>query len=323
MADKGSMGEQRYIAVDINHFRGADREISFDLYLMVSVGNYVHVFSRSSGLDYQRLAQYVGRGVKELYLREEERGEFEKFVAFRPERVLNDETATNEKKIATLLNLTEQNMAEIFNQLNVPEETARHTESLVRGYVTLMGQSPESLALLIKLASMGDHLYSHSVAVAVFSILLARSTGQFDRATIEKVGMGGFLHDIGCARLATPETAFVEDSAQMREHPSLGLEMVEGNPRIPEEVRFIIYQHHERVDGKGFPNGLKGPAIFYPAQVVGIADEFSTMMKGKRSEHVVEAVKRLRSARGSFDARLVEVFADMILPSTRKSDRAA
>ena len=65
---------------------------------------------------------------------------------------------------------------------------------------------------------------------------------------------------------------------EMRSHSKLGLKMVDGTPNIPDEVRYIIFQHHEEPSGSGYPTGLRGPVIFYPAKLVGVADSFCALI---------------------------------------------
>src|SRR6218665_1339803 len=101
-----------FIAVDINSFRNVTRDISFDVYLKLSDENIAHVFSKTTGLDYKRLAQYIQKGVRELYIRKEDKATFDAFVARTAQKIFDDATTPQEKKIAVLLNMTEQNMAE-------------------------------------------------------------------------------------------------------------------------------------------------------------------------------------------------------------------
>ena len=51
--------------------------------------------------------------------------------------------------------------------------------------------------------------------------------------------------------------------------------MIENTQNIPDEVRYIVYQHHEQPCAKGYPNGLGGPVIYYPAKIVALADGLS------------------------------------------------
>jgi putative nucleotidyltransferase with HDIG domain len=310
-----------YVAVDIQTFRNATRDISFDVFLKLSEDNYAHVFSRTTGLDYKRLAQYTFKGVRELYIHPEDRGAYDTFVSRSAEKIFNDPSTPPEKKIATLLNMTEQNMAEIFSTLNIGEDTAENAQKVVKNYVNLMTDSPKTLAIILKLVSHGEYLYYHSIAVAIFSMFLAKATGQFNQRMIELIGMGGFLHDIGCTQISKEITCSPNElsAAQwkvMRAHPKMGLHMIENTPNIPDEVRYIVYQHHEEPSGHGYPNGLQGGAIYYPARIVAIADAFSALISKRpfRPAYTVEqAIHILQAEVGKHDRELVRLLSSVFL----------
>jgi putative nucleotidyltransferase with HDIG domain len=319
-----------FLAVDISTFRNVKRDISFDVYLKLSDENIAHIFSKTTGLDYKRLAQYMQKGVRELYIKKEDKAAYESLVANTAQRIFEDPTTTQEKKIAVLLNMTEQNMAELFTQTNVSEETAASTKKVISSYVDLMLSSPHSLTTLLKLVSHGEYLYYHSIAVAIFSMFIARASGQFNRRMLEIVGMGGFLHDIGAIHLPKEVVSATEELTsdqwkEMHDHPKLGLKMLEATPRIPDEVRYIVYQHHEQPSGKGYPNGLHNPVIYYPAKIVAIADSFSSLISKRsfRPAYTVEqAIEILRSETGKFDRDLVQVLA-VVFARSSSSTKAA
>jgi putative nucleotidyltransferase with HDIG domain len=314
---------QALIAVDIQSFRNATRDINFEVYLKLSEENYAHVFSRTTGLDYKRLAQYIQKGVTQLHIKREDQGAYQAFVARPAHAIFEDPNTPNEKKIATLLNMTEQNMAELFTQVAVSEDTAATSQRVIRNYVDLMTQSPNTLAIILKLVSHGEYLYYHSIAVAIFSMFIAKASGQFNSRTYELVGMGGFLHDIGCTQLpkevsCSPTDLTEEQWDQMHGHPKLGLRLIENTPSIPDEVRHIVYQHHEQPSGKGYPNGLHSATIYYPAKIVALADAFSALISKRpfRPAYTVEqAFAILQSGEGRHDRELVKMVASIFLRS--------
>jgi putative nucleotidyltransferase with HDIG domain len=307
------------IGVDIHTFRSSTRDINFDVFLKLSDENYAHVFSRTTGLDYKRLAQYIQKGVQQLYVKPEDEAEYRAFAARPAEAIFNDPSTPSDKKIATLLNMTEQNMAELFTSVPVSEETAAATQKVMRGYVDLMTQSPNSLAIILKLVSHGDYLYYHSVAVAIFSMYIAKAAGQFDRHSLEIVGMGGFLHDIGCTQLpkevvCSPTDLTDDQWGDMHDHPKIGLQLLENAASIPSEVRHIVYQHHEEPGGKGYPNGLGENVIYYPARIVAVADAFSALISRRpfRPAYPVdEAIAILQKASNKYDRNLVALVANV------------
>ena len=321
MADR-VLTPEKLVAVDINDLRSATRDINFDIYLKLAEDNFAHVFARVTGLDYKRLAQYIQKGVTHLYVHKDDMGAYQDFMSHPAYAVFNDPNTTTEKKIATLLNMTEQNMAELFTQLSVEEDTAANAQRLVKNYVDLVTQSPQTLAIILKLVSHGEYLYYHAIAVAIFSMFIAKASGQLNQRTLELVGLGGFLHDIGYTQvpkeiLGSAETNL--NAAQwrsIRAHPKLGLNMLEGNSTISDEVRYIVYQHHEEPSGRGYPNGLHGPVIYYPAKIVALADGFSALISKRpyRAAYSVEqALKILQDATGKYDRDLLKVMVSVFL----------
>ena len=317
--------------VDIHSFRNATRDINFDVYLKLSEENFAHVFSRTTGLDYKRLAQYIQKGVQFLHIRDEDHGAYKAFIARTADAIFNDPNTAPEKKVATLLNMTEQNMAELFTQLNISEDTATSTHRVVNNYVDLMVSTPKTLAVILKLVSHGEYLYYHSIATAIFAMFIAKASGQFNQRMLELVGMGGFLHDIGNTHMpkdvvCSPSELTATQWKEMRDHPKLGLKMIENTPSIPDEVRYIVYQHHEEPAGSGYPNGLHSPVIYYPAKIVALADAFSALISKRpfRAAYTVEqAVQILQSESGKHDRDLVKMLAGIFLRPHLGSGRKA
>jgi putative nucleotidyltransferase with HDIG domain len=311
-------------------FRGATRDIDFDVFIKLSNDNIAHIFSRSTGLDYKRLAQYIQKGVKQLFIKAEDQEAYQKFISRPAQAIFSDPSTSPEKKIATLLNMTEQNMAEIFSQFTVTEDTAESTQKVIKNYVDLMIQSPESLSTILKLVSHGEYLYYHSIAVAIFSMFIAKASGHFNQRMLELVGLGGFLHDIGCTQLpkeivCSPTDLSTDQWAEMKSHPKLGLKMLETTQSIPDEVRYIVYQHHEEPSGGGYPNAIRGPVIYYPAKIVALADAFSALISKRPfrpAYSVDEAIRILQEPTGKHDRELVQFLSSIFLNRT-KTKKAA
>ena len=321
----------KYIPVEIQRFRNASKEIRFDVFLRVADGNFAHVFSKATGLDYKRLADYIQKGLKELYVSEEDRPLLEEYLKQNDaETFLSDPSITNERKVAAVANLTEQALTEIFTQVEVSEETAKNTERVIKSYVTLMARNPKSLTTLLKLAAHGQYLYYHAIAVSVFSLYLAKASGQFNQRMIEMIGLGGLLHDIGCTQLPkdmldSPDELSPEQWNDMRAHTKLGLKMLEATANIPDEVRFIIYQHHEEPGGTGYPNGLRDGTLFYPAKIVAVADAFSALISRRpyRAAYTFEQALQILQSAGKHDPSIVDLLVAIFARRTPSSEDAA
>ncbi len=102
----------------------------------------------------------------------------------------------------------------------------------------------------------------------------------------------------------------------MRSHPILGLAMLENCHNIPDEVRYIVYQHHEEPGGHGYPNGLRGPVIYYPSKIVALADAFSALISKRpfRPPYTTEQAIHILQAEGAkYDRELVRILSSIFL----------
>jgi putative nucleotidyltransferase with HDIG domain len=273
------------------------------------------------------MANYTSKGVTELFIRKDDQGLYDAFVSRTAESIFSDSNTSQEKKIATLLNMTEQNMAEIFSQFDIQRETVESSQKVIQNYVHLMTEEPKTLALILRLVSHGEYLYYHSIAVGIFSIILAKATGQFDQKTIEIVGLGGFFHDIGNSQLPKEiyekELGLTPEQTELkRSHCKVGMQMLENTPNLPDEVRWIVYQHHEEPYGQGYPNQLSDQAIYYPAKIVGLVDEFSTLLshrQGVPAHSPERAIEILLSQPKQFDQKLVRLLGSIFLRSVTRA----
>jgi len=155
----------------------------------------------------------------------------------------------------------------------------------------------------------------HSGRVSSYSAILARAMGMSVQDVVT-VARGALLHEIGI--LAIPEAIVrkpaklsADEQAIMREHSFHGHEMVR-REKLAAEAE-IVYSHHERFDGTGYPRGLKGEAIPLGARIVSIADTFDTFISDRphRPEQAINAarIQVCHRSGNSFDPRLVELFA--------------
>ncbi len=316
---------ETFFPVEIQKFKNSLKEISFDVYLKLSENNFAHVFSKSTGIDYKRLVYYIQKGIDYLYIRSADQKLYEEYSKSSPDKILLDPNVSDSKKVSVLLNMADQNIQELFNIVKVHQDVASTSVKIVKNFITLLSQNPRSLATLVKTASHGDYLYYHSISVAVISLFLAKAAGLKDPKILEICGVGGFLHDIGLTLLPqeivdSPTEFNAAQWRKMRLHPKLGVRMLETTPNVPDEVQYIILQHHESPDGLGYPNGLRGQVIFYPAKIVSIADSFCALITKRpyrEAFNVEQALSIIQSESGKFDVELVQTLVSIFQEQKR------
>lgn len=306
---------QVWIEIPVESLRSPYRDLTFDVFLRLAEQKVAHVFSKATGVDYARLAGYAERGVRTLLIRAEDKEKYEAFALQSSAAILADKTIPRERKLAVLMNLTEQVLNDIFGNLSVSQPTAESLKNMVQGYVKVMSNDPHSLEVLAHIASSGPYLYHHSLTVTVFSLLLARVSGQFNQHSLEVLGLGAFLHDVGETQVPddireSPKTLSEDELQVIQGHVRSGLNLLATMPLIPEEVRFVVYQHHEEPAGRGgYPNRLRGSNIYYPAKVVALADGLAALLSKRPYRNAFTMEESLRilrenTNRGRYDREL-------------------
>ncbi|SDY61585.1 HD-GYP domain-containing protein [Tindallia californiensis] len=134
---------------------------------------------------------------------------------------------------------------------------------------------------MAELMSSSLYTYTHSLNVAVLSVLTAQSLG-LPPDKIKELGVGALLHDVG--KIAIPDEILNKQGSLteaewklMKTHPEEGYRMVKDNLSISAYTKAIIMSHHERVDGSGYPNGFSGDKVHLLTQIVSMADIFDAV----------------------------------------------
>src|SRR5689334_9908581 len=120
--------------VSLESFWNLPKELTFDVFAQISEGHFVHVFSKSTGLDYKRLAQYRVNGAKHLYVRKDDFAKWENYTAHPISQLIEEKGLPIDRKVALILNLTEQHLTEIFVKLNVTDDLAVSTRDVIHRY---------------------------------------------------------------------------------------------------------------------------------------------------------------------------------------------
>ena len=189
----------------------------------------------------------------------------------------------------------------------------RYTDDLESAGAVMM-----TLAMMIE--SRDGSAEGHCHRIANHAVAIGRQLGLQGEA-LQTLRRGGFLHDIGM--LAIPDSVLhkpgslePEEYALVQSHTVVGDSLLAGL-RSLQSVRPIVRHHHERLDGSGYPDGLRGDAIPLVAQIVGLVDGYESMTFPKAYQRTLDQdqaldVLRAQAARGWRHADLVEVFADVL-----------
>lgn len=182
-----------------------------------------------------------------------------------------------------------------------------HAESVI----TMLGATIEA---------RDPYTAGHCERLARYAVALGHSLG-VDASMLKALWLGGFLHDLG--KIAVPDRVLLKpgelDADERRIiqiHPVVGAELVQ-SMRTMEGVRPIIRHHHERFDGSGYPDGLRGEAIPLGARIMAVVDVYDALhterpykLSLSHEETISVLLKETRA--GSWDARVVTTFIEVL-----------
>ncbi|MFQ5655052.1 MAG: HD-GYP domain-containing protein [Planctomycetota bacterium] len=192
---------------------------------------------------------------------------------------------------------------------------------VVENSVDLAARQGEVLACISAGSAMGNALYSHSMRVSLYGLLIARGVGLESGEDLSDLGIGLMLHDIG--RLggshgaeASPSVLSFLDREEMergpRDHPDRGLARVKTFSWVGPIARDVIHNHHERLNGTGYPRGCCGEGLSIYARIAAVADAFDLRTMSDETHPSARSFDALRemitTEHGAFDPRLLALF---------------
>lgn len=192
--------------------------------------------------------------------------------------------------------------------------------SLVEEISDSVARNPDALISLARLKTADNYTYMHSVAVCAMMVALARQLKLNDEQ-IQLAGMAGLLHDLG--KVAIPQIVLNKPGKLtdhefdvVRTHPVEGYAMLKEGGKVPNAVLDACLHHHEKFDGTGYPDKLKGEDISVIARMTAICDVYDAITSDrpyKRGWDPAQSLRRMAEwTNDHFDPRLFQAFVKSI-----------
>ena len=198
----------------------------------------------------------------------------------------------------------------IINNINA--ELKESKEELEKSYL-------ETIQILRQTVEAKDpYTKGHSDRVSAYSVLIGKYMG-LPEEDLKTLKIGGLFHDIG--KIGVPDNILLKDTklttdeySEIKNHPSIGKHIL-SNATIFQDVIPIVYHHHERYDGKGYPEQLAGEDIPLLARITAVADTFDAMTSKRsyREDLPIEKVREeIENCSGTqFDPKIASIFLDI------------
>ncbi len=271
-----------YIPVTLNAIR-VDTIVGCDLYLQNHINNevsYVLYCSGTSVVKSDKIEDLQKHQVKNLFIRKEDKKIYLKYVESSLKHIINDGRVDVKEKAYIVYDVAKNIMEDVFEDPRSGEQVVR-SKTWVSNTIDFIIRSKGSFSGMMSMISYDYYTYTHSVNVSVLGLLFAKYLG-LDGGEMQVFGTGLLLHDVGKTQIDPAiinkkERLSDEEFARIKMHVDLGVDILKQTGGVDSISFFPIMQHHEKYNGKGYPNGLKGDAIHKYGKISGIIDVYDAL----------------------------------------------
>jgi HD-GYP domain-containing protein (c-di-GMP phosphodiesterase class II) len=286
-------------------------EFELDLYLHPASNGrrslYASVGYRPTVADLERL---IADGLKTLYVPREQIGAFNENL----ERLLSSDV---ELAAAARFEIAKEaakgNFAAAWCRAS-SDSLIASASHLSERVIEACRSADETSGLLSSMLAHDGSTFSHVTNVCAYGVLLAMNLGVSDERTLGEIGVGGLLHDIGKRFIVTdilrkPGRLTPEERRVIEQHPVKGFEELCRRSDMTQGQLSMVYQHHERIDGSGYPVRAVASEIHWMAKLCAVVDVFDALT-GRRAyrapARIDDALEYLTQRSGTlFDAEMV------------------
>jgi putative nucleotidyltransferase with HDIG domain len=281
----------------------AEVPLAFDLFLLIS-GKHLLYVRREDHLERERLARLQNKNVRQVYIRKDESLAYTEYLQINAKKALNDFEMPLGERAEIISGQTKAAVEDLFDDPHSYERYQR-VQTAAAHQVALLFKFPEALEFVLGMAAKDKTVYQHSVNVATLAIAVANILG-YAPTRCSSLGLGGLLHDIGKSGLEpTDPDDFLTQNEQYLQHTRRAANLLVGKNYVSPEVLDIILFHEERVDGKGFPAGIKAIETIY--QVVGLANMYDRYVTVDGLSPVDAYTLISRSDPNPYEKRLIDI----------------
>jgi putative nucleotidyltransferase with HDIG domain len=237
-----------------------------------------------------------------------------------PKRIVRKSMADELQNASNVLNRSKAAMKAMFAEARMGNAVdTSECRPIVNEIVESLDHNAEALVSLCRLKTADEYTYMHSVSVCALMVSLGRQLG-LDDAACRDAGMAGLLHDLGKAAMPQeiinkPDKLTDEEFTIIKSHPVKGCEMLIESGVENERVLDVCRHHHERIDGKGYPDKLSAEDLSLIARMSAVCDVYDAVTSDrpyKAGWDPAESISRMVSWQGHFDAMVLQSFVKAI-----------
>ncbi len=236
-------------------------------------------------------------GVTYVLIKSEDEKAYHRYVEERLGEIIRDPTLPLPERAGLLYDSAQNLLKELMEDPRAQDALER-SGRMVGHVMFLLYSSSDAFEHLMQVTSFDYYTYTHSVNVMIFATALAQRVGM-DEETLFRFGQGALLHDIGKSQLPKELVNWRgplndEQWAEMKKHPLYGWEILREQGVTDEIILDVTRHHHEKLNGRGYPDGLKGEEITLWSRICTIADIFDALTTRRSYKDAMDSFASLR-----------------------------
>jgi HD-GYP domain-containing protein (c-di-GMP phosphodiesterase class II) len=299
--------------------------VNFDLYVALSTsGQPVLYRERNQPLEPEDLSRMVKHGTRTLYIRSDAQAEYQRHLF---DCVVNNSGATPGQRYQALTTAACSAFDAAFRSIS-SQQMVQFANEFGKHMADLIASGELLLSDLLSLVTHDFYTYTHSITVCTCAVSLANLLWDDADVELRSIATAALMHDIGKqsippAVLNKPERLNDAERKLVEQHPRVGFEKLCMRSDVSWGALMAIYQHHERVDGRGYPAHVTGNEIHEWARICAIVDVYDALRSEqrpyRRAVSIRDALEYLESQAGRrFDKEMVRCW-NLAIRSAYKS----
>lgn len=306
-----------------------------DLYVKTYIGNktkYVLYYKGNDIFMNEKKEDLIRRNIRRLFIPKNGKTRYMQYIEANLKEIITDETEENEVKAKISYEVGMNMVQDIFANEIIESKAIDRVFNWVFLMIDFIAENYCAYSSLAKFMQNDKSIFKHCVNTTVIGLLFAKYTG-LDINSMNKLGIGLMLHDIGLVKLKKDDISheFISNeeikTSSAWQHPLLGVMILEKTKKFAPETLELIRQHHEYVDGTGYPHNYIGREINLLAKYARIVDEYGLLItsekaKDSKNPHYVVLNKMVSQLKNKLDTNLLKHFVKFLGTSHNKSNSA-
>jgi len=308
--------EHYYILINKDIIRLGER-VYFDIFFYNKQEQMVLFLPNSTTIDKEN--QQKIKKVEKLYISENDKKQYEHHLEKYIQNIIHDKSITIDEKTDVLYTSGTELTLSLYENPDAQENVQR-SEKIVKPILHSIIHNEDTIASYIKIIEYDYYTHTHSLNVSIYALSLGSELG-LNEKKLTALGCAALLHDLGKSKINYDivnknSSLSLDEYKEMKTHPSHGYDIAIKIGIDDKNMLDGIRYHHEKMDGTGYPDGLKDSEITLFPRIIGVCDVFdalTTRRSYKAAMHSYDALYLMETKMfNKLDIKILKTFIKML-----------